>query len=105
MERVILAAVGAAFVALGRVLPRLRFRFWTGIRTPWTLVSESVWRETHRLAGRTFTAGGVLTIVAALLPPPWRLGLAIVALLIAGFVPALYSWLAWRRELSGPTES
>src|SRR5690606_4775678 len=56
--RAILLAVGLLFIALGSYLPRVRSNWWIGIRTPWTLESERVWRETHRPAGRTFTAGG-----------------------------------------------
>ena len=95
--RAILLAVGLLFIALGSYLPRVRSNWWIGIRTPWTLESERVWRETHRLAGRTFTAGGLLTMGAALLPPELRPVVALAGLLVAGFVPAVYSYLAYRR--------
>ena len=47
------------FVGLGNYLPRIRSNWWIGIRTPWTLESEAVWRETHRLAGWTFVGAGL----------------------------------------------
>jgi len=95
--RVVLLAVGVLFVALGAYLPRVRSNWWIGIRTPWTLESERVWRDTHRVAGRTFTAGGLLTMSAALLPAELRPWFVLAGLFVAGFVPVIYSYLAYRR--------
>jgi hypothetical protein len=37
-----------------------------GIRMPWTLRSDEVWRRTHALGGRLFVALGVATLAGAL---------------------------------------
>ncbi len=98
MQRVVLTMMGLLFVALGNYMPRVRSNWWMGIRTPWTMSSERVWRETHRLGGRTFVLGGVVTIVAAFLPKvvaPW---VALGGLVVGGFVPVIYSYVLWRRE-------
>jgi uncharacterized membrane protein len=89
------------FMALGNYLPRVRSNWWMGIRTPWTLESERVWRETHRVAGWSFVFGGVVTMVAALLPPAARPWVALAGLVVAGFVPVVYSYVLYRRERSG----
>ncbi|HEY0305735.1 MAG TPA: SdpI family protein [Longimicrobiales bacterium] len=94
----ILLGVGAMFMIIGNVLPRTRSNWWIGIRTPWTMESENVWRATHRLAGKTFMIGGAFTIIGALLPPDIRPWVAIGALAIGGFIPVIYSYLYWRRE-------
>lgn len=96
--RVMLASLGLVFIGLGNYLPRLRSNWWMGIRTPWTLESEAVWRATHRLAGYTFVVGGVVALVALLLPEPWAFGVAVTAMAAAGLVPAFYSYVAYRRE-------
>jgi uncharacterized membrane protein len=93
-----LGGVGALFMILGNVLPRTRSNWWMGIRTPWTMESENVWRATHRLAGKTFMLGGAVTILAALMPMQLRPWVAMGALIIAGFIPVIYSYLYWRRE-------
>lgn len=95
---VVLALVGILFVVLGHYLPRVRSNWWLGVRTPWTLESERVWAETHRLAGRTFVAGGIVTVAAALLPHPLRPWVALAGLLLGGLTPAVYSYFSWRRE-------
>jgi uncharacterized membrane protein len=101
VARVMLLAAGLLFVALGNYLPRVRSNWWMGIRTPWTLESERVWRETHRVAGWSFVFGGVVTMVAALLPPAARPWVALAGLVVAGFVPVVYSYVLYRRERSG----
>jgi uncharacterized membrane protein len=93
-----LLGVGLLFMVIGNVLPRTRSNWWMGIRTPWTMENENVWRATHRLAGKTFMIGGAITVVAALLPPSVRPWIAIGALGVAGFIPVVYSYLIWRRE-------
>jgi uncharacterized membrane protein len=80
------------------VLPRTRSNWWIGIRTPWTMESENVWRATHRLAGKTFMIGGAVTVIGALLPEAVRPWIAIGGLGVGGFIPVIYSYLYWRRE-------
>lgn len=98
MTQVVLIAVGALFVVLGRQLPRVQPNWWLGVRTPWTLEDDHVWRETHELAGRTFVAGGLLTVAGAFLPVAIRPWVALAGLGLAGFVPVVYSYLVWRRR-------
>jgi uncharacterized membrane protein len=96
---VMTAAVGALFVAIGNYLPRIRSNWWMGIRTPWTLENDRVWRATHRVGGRTFVAGGVLCILSGLLlPNDVQSTVALAALASAALFPVAYSYFAWRRE-------
>ncbi|HEU0053654.1 MAG TPA: SdpI family protein [Longimicrobium sp.] len=101
VSSVLMAALGLLFIILGNYLPRLRSNWWMGIRTPWTMDSERVWRDTHRVGGRAFVAAGVVTLVAALLPATSRAWVSGVALAGAALVPVVYSYLAWRRDHSG----
>lgn len=98
VSRVMLVALGALFVALGNYLPRIKPNWWMGIRTPWTLDNDQVWRETHRLGGKTFVAAGLITVAVGLLSPQRGFTLMIASLVLAAVVPLVYSYLAWRRE-------
>jgi uncharacterized membrane protein len=94
----VLLSIGSMFVILGNLLPRVKSNWIMGIRTPWTLESESVWRETHRLGGKTMMLGGLITMVAAFLPARIQPIVGIAALAIGAFVPVVYSYILWRRE-------
>ena len=59
-------AIGALFVFIGALLPRFRSNFFIGIRTPWTLSSETVWTRTHRFGAWVMEIIGLLLIFAGL---------------------------------------
>jgi len=98
VSQAMMAGIGVVFVVLGNYLPRVRSNWWMGIRTPWTLESERVWRDTHRVAGRTFVIGGLLSVASLVAPAGVRPWIAMPALILAGLIPAVYSYLAWQRE-------
>lgn len=98
VTRVVTVVAGLLMAMLGNYMPRLRSNWWMGIRTPWTLESESVWRSTHRLAGITFVIGGLVTVGAALLPPIYAFVVSMTAIMLAAFIPAIHSYLAYQRE-------
>jgi uncharacterized membrane protein len=67
-----------------------------GVRTPWTMASERVWIETHRLAAWLGVAAAALGFVVALIPgvPPW---VAFIVVMTGFIYPAVHSFIAFRR--------
>jgi uncharacterized membrane protein len=98
--RVVPLAVGLLFILIGNYLPQARFNYFFGVRTPWTLANEEVWRRTHRFSGYVFIAAGLMFMAAAFSPPPANviLGLAGPGVTVAAAV--VYSYLAFRRVTS-----
>lgn len=99
--RAVLGGVGVLLAIIGNYLPRIRSNWFIGIRTPWTLSSERVWRETHRVGGRAFVAGGVAMVLAGFVPGVLSEVLSVVALVIVPGIPIVYSYVVWRREAAG----
>lgn len=99
--RAVMGGVGVLLAVIGNYLPRIRSNWFMGIRTPWTLSSESVWRDTHRIGGRAFVAGGVAMVLAGFIPGILAQLLAIAAVMVSTLIPVVYSYLAWRREAAG----
>ena len=99
VNRLAPALIGVVFLVIGNVMPRARSNFMFGIRTPWTLSNERVWARTHRLAGYTMTAAGIVMILSAALLSPDLLGAVVVTAVVTALVaPAVYSYLTFRRE-------
>jgi uncharacterized membrane protein len=96
VTRWMMAGVGVMFVVLGNYMPRIRSNWWMGIRTPWTLENEEVWRRTHRFGGRAFVAGGVITVAASLLLGGRSTWVSLAAMMMAGLAPVVYSYVVWR---------
>lgn len=98
---VIRLVIGIAFIVLGNYMGRLKRNYFVGIKTPWALADDEVWRRTHRRGGWVFVAMGAFLLVSIILPPTPALVL-LLALFIVGavFYMYFYSWLQWR-ELHG----
>lgn len=60
--------MGGLFFYIGVMVGHAEPNWTIGIRTPWTLSNDEVWRKTHRLGGKLFKAGGILAIISALVP-------------------------------------
>lgn len=91
--------VGALFLFIGRLLPKMQPNWFMGIRTPWTLSSPEVWRKTHLVGATSFTVAGVAIMLIGLSGS--RAGATKVLLgaaILAALWPVLYSYLEWRRE-------
>jgi uncharacterized membrane protein len=92
------AFVSILFIMIGNVMGLIRPTFFVGIRTPWTLADDEVWRKTHRLAGPLWVLAGFIGLVTALLPPPWNAIGLLAPLFLAAILPAVYSYLLFRRK-------
>jgi uncharacterized membrane protein len=91
-------AIGALFIVLGNLLPRFRSNFFFGIRTPWTLSSETVWARTHRVGGYAMVMVGVLLIAAGLVATRIWLVASIGGSMILVLLLLVYSYVIWRSE-------
>ncbi len=91
---------GLLFIGLGNYLPRIKPNYTFGIRTPWTLASEEVWRRTHRASGPVFVVAGIATFIAAFFAsaaPVVAIVVMLVTVLGATAFAGVYSYLAWRK--------
>jgi uncharacterized membrane protein len=92
------------FALLGNVMGRVKRNFWMGVRTPWTLASEAVWNQTHRVAGWLWVAGGLIGCVSVL-ALPWVVSVSDPTVMIGAFVwiliialyPVAYSLVLYKR--------
>jgi uncharacterized membrane protein len=103
VSRCLVGGIFVLFAAMGNVMGKVRKNFFVGIRTPWTLASDTVWEATHRLGAWCFVGIGVLGLVLLFTPlsPLWLLTLVVVMPLI----PVFYSlWLYKRLESQGRLE-
>ncbi len=79
-------------------MPQLRPNFFMGIRSPWALSDDTVWRKTHRAGGVTFCIGGIVFIITAFLPRGWWLVIPVVLVLAATTGVWVFSYIIYRRQ-------
>lgn len=97
--RLLVGLFGLLFVGVGNYLQTVRPNYFIGIRTPWALENEDVWKSTHRLGGRLCMAGGALIVVLALLVTGntalFAGFISIVGIIV--LVPFVHSYLLFRK--------
>lgn len=98
MTRVVPLGLGILFIALGNVLPRVEPNWFVGIRTPWTLSSDTVWRKTHRTGGWTFFLGGCALIIEGVTPLGNLWPLMLLTIAAAALIPVVQSYVLWKGE-------
>ena len=96
MEKLAGPFVGGLFMILGNYLQQARANFFIGIRTPWTLSNDEVWRKTHRLGGKLFMGGGLLILLTFFMPIDWEFYIITGVVAVIVIVPTVYSYLLFR---------
>ena len=98
MDRVAASGVGVLLIVVGNYLTRVQPNWFVGIRTPWTLSSEPVWRRTHRVGGWILAGGGALMVLTVFLPASTQLPIFIATIALVTVIPVVLSYVWWKRE-------
>jgi uncharacterized membrane protein len=98
LARAIWVVIGAFYVALGLVIPRIKRNPVMGVRTPWTLTSDENWARTQRVGGYSMVLGGLAAVVFGALGGTVGGAVALAAIFVSALVPVGYSLLLARRQ-------
>lgn len=90
-----LLMIGVLMILLGNYMPKTRPNLTFGIKLPWTVTNEEVWRKTHRLAGWLMVLGGIITIAAAFLNA-YLICIAVIS--VAIIIPVVYSYIISKKS-------
>lgn len=97
MGTAMLPAMGLLFVFAGIMMRKAKRNFFIGIRTPWTLSSDRVWDETHRLGSTLFIVSGILAFLGAFFEA-YAIWLILVPVLGSTIFLLVYSYVLYQRE-------
>jgi uncharacterized membrane protein len=94
---VIMLGLAALVFAIGSLCEHAKRNYFVGIRTPWTLQSDSVWNRTHKLGGILFHWISILVALGVFIP---RYAIFIGFVPVAGVALFLviYSYIIYERE-------
>ena len=83
---------------IGNFMINLKPNWFVGIRTPWTLSNDEVWRKTHQVAGRLFFFGALIGfLISFVLTPPVANMILIVFAILSSLFELAYSFWLFRR--------
>ena len=97
MSAGLLPGLGLLFIFLGFLIEKTKRNFFIGIRTPWTLSSDTVWEETHRVGAQLFKISGLLALIG-LFFPDYSLWFILVPSIGSALFTVVYSYIIFERE-------
>ena len=98
LSTMLLPAMGLLFIFIGFILRKAKRNFFIGIRTPWTLSSDTVWDKTHQLGAILFMASGVLAFIGGLFGGMTAFWMLFVPLMGSTLFLVVYSYFLYRNE-------
>ena len=90
--------IGLLFYYIGILTENAERNWFIGIRTPWTLSSDRVWKRTNRLGGKLFKIAGIAAIFGAFFPKLAIYFILVPVIFVAGFT-VVYSYIEYQKEL------
>jgi uncharacterized membrane protein len=98
MSAAMLPFMGVLFIAIGYMLKKAKRNFFIGIRTPWTLSSDTVWDKTHQLGSILFMLSGALAIVGGFFGGMTAFWFLFIPLIGSTVFLVVYSYLLYQDE-------
>ncbi len=97
VDRFIYISVGFLFYFTGILIEKSKRNWFIGIRTPWTLSSESVWDKTHKLGAALFKLCGVIAVIGAFFGK-YAVYFVLFPVIIVSVYLFIYSYEEYKKE-------
>lgn len=97
MNRVISLLFAILMGGIAFFIRRVTPNWFAGIRTPWTMESETVWKETHQRGFRVFLIIALFCLLGAGLPEYAYLFI-LLPVIIGTVYLFIYSYIIWKKE-------
>tara|TARA_R110000823_G_scaffold315693_1_gene450215 strand:- start:8056 stop:9777 length:1722 start_codon:yes stop_codon:yes gene_type:complete len=90
--------IGIFYVVLGNYFKTIKPNYFIGIRTPWALENETIWKNTHRLAGKLWVLGGLLIIISCFVfNQETALTIFLIITAIITLIPVSHSYFQFKK--------
>lgn len=97
MGTAMMPALGLVFIFAGIMMRKAKRNFFIGIRTPWTLSSDHVWDETHRIGAVLFIVSGIIAMLGVFFGSN-AIWLVLVPILGSTTFLLVYSYVLYQKE-------
>jgi uncharacterized membrane protein len=99
MGQLMVPAMALLFYYAGILIENAKKNWFIGIRTPWTLSSDSVWDKTHKIGGKLFKINGLIALLGFFFPKR-AFCIVIIPILLFSLYLVLYSYFEYQKELT-----
>jgi len=95
----IIPAIATLLYVIGDVLEASKRNWFLGIRTPWTLLSDTVWKKTHILGGKLFKIAAAVSLLGVFFRDSLSIAAIIVLpIFIIMIISFVYSYVEFRKQ-------
>ena len=98
--RAIVPAIGVLIFYIGVLIRHAKRNWFVGIRTPWTLSSDTVWEKTHMLGGSLFKIAGGIAFLGFLFTG-YEFWFVIIPIVGVALFLLVYSYFIFQAERKG----
>lgn len=99
MMNILFVGLFLLFAGIGNYLNNVKSNYFVGIRTPWTLESESVWRKTHQFGAKLYFGVGIVGALGVIwLPNLWKMVWTMGLILGSTLWIVVYSYQVFQQE-------
>ena len=94
---VMMLLLGIMFIGLGNYMPKVPQNYFLGVKTPWTLANEIVWKKTNVFGGYTFVIFGLICIACGLTAFKYSFVVIIAGAIIDCIISYVYSYYIYKK--------
>ena len=99
LSRFLFAGIFLLFAVLGNFMINIKPNWFIGVRTPWTLSNDNVWRKTHQVTGKMWFYGGLIcAVLSFFMKDEWSGALMIVFAIGSAIFAFGYSFWLFKKE-------
>jgi uncharacterized membrane protein len=100
VARITIVLIAGLFVAIGFLIRNIRRNFFVGIRLPWTLADDTVWKDVHDIGGKIFIGIGLLMIAALIFMRTEIIYAGFLILIIINILYlSIYSYIKYKKVI------
>ncbi|WP_162297943.1 SdpI family protein [Halalkalibacillus sediminis] len=88
--------VGSVSIGIANPMPKLKPNHIYGLRTPWTLKDERVWKKSNRFASKLLVIIGIIIIILTFIFPEHITPISLGLLIVVTVISIIHSYLTYK---------
>ena len=97
-SKIFILILGSFLIVMGNFMQTIKPNYFLGMRTPWTLQSEVVWKKTHKIAGKIMIITGLIFAISFFVTSGRKLEIIIIlSLILTIVIPFVYSYVIFKK--------
>lgn len=98
IQRILLLIFGALFIFIGNLMPLTKKNSFIGLRTKWSMSSDTVWKKSQLFGGISMIILGIILLILAFVFP--NIFLMIGLLIGVTVIDTIYSYIAAKKDMN-----